>query len=192
MTYCPKCGKLCGPDEFGVHLNECTATPEHDSSGEKHYSCKTCGYSPENRSTWCALGCGSDYNEMIEVLAPSPSDEQLKAYATTGQPVFLDPSDFNPKRVTFEEAGKELADEPSELEQVWLASVDGFLWTEHGYAPDGMPDEARARFNAFISRQEAAARAVLAGQIVAAGHNEGCLFCGLKDKIALAQKEYTK
>ena len=34
---------------------------------EKHYICNNCGYSPTNRSTWCDMGCGSDYNEMIEV-----------------------------------------------------------------------------------------------------------------------------
>ena len=36
----------------------------------RFYVCKTCGYSPDNRATWCALGCGSDYNEMIPVPPP--------------------------------------------------------------------------------------------------------------------------
>lgn len=34
---------------------------------KKHYTCSICGYSPQNTATWCALGCGSDYKEMIEV-----------------------------------------------------------------------------------------------------------------------------
>ena len=33
----------------------------------KHYICSHCGYSPFSRSTWCDLGCGSDWNQMIEV-----------------------------------------------------------------------------------------------------------------------------
>jgi len=31
------------------------------------YICNNCGYSPNNRSTWCDLGCGNDYNEMIAI-----------------------------------------------------------------------------------------------------------------------------
>ena len=34
---------------------------------KKYYICSNCGYSPSNRSNWCAKGCGSDYNQMIEV-----------------------------------------------------------------------------------------------------------------------------
>jgi len=37
---------------------------------KKHYRCSICGYSEHNRSDWCDLGCGRDYNEMIEVLEP--------------------------------------------------------------------------------------------------------------------------
>ncbi len=33
----------------------------------KYYSCKNCGFSMDNRGTWCAKGCGSDYNEMVDV-----------------------------------------------------------------------------------------------------------------------------
>lgn len=33
----------------------------------KQYSCNHCGYSPRNRRDWCDLGCGRDYNEMIEI-----------------------------------------------------------------------------------------------------------------------------
>src|SRR5690606_21209040 len=34
---------------------------------ERKYMCKFCGFCPTNRSTWCDKGCGSDYNEMIDV-----------------------------------------------------------------------------------------------------------------------------
>ena len=34
---------------------------------KEYYKCSICGFSETNRSTWCDLGCGSDYNEMIEV-----------------------------------------------------------------------------------------------------------------------------
>ena len=34
---------------------------------DKIYACSNCGVSLTNRSDWCNLGCGSDYNEMIEV-----------------------------------------------------------------------------------------------------------------------------
>jgi hypothetical protein len=33
----------------------------------KIYACSNCGVSETNRSDWCDLGCGSDYNEMIDV-----------------------------------------------------------------------------------------------------------------------------
>jgi hypothetical protein len=33
----------------------------------KAYKCSICGYSPDNRADWCALGCGNDYNKMIEI-----------------------------------------------------------------------------------------------------------------------------
>ena len=35
--------------------------------GEKAYACSVCGFSPKNHANWCNLGCGSDYNEMIEL-----------------------------------------------------------------------------------------------------------------------------
>ena len=31
------------------------------------YACSNCGVSITNRNTWCDLGCGSDYNEMIDI-----------------------------------------------------------------------------------------------------------------------------
>ena len=34
---------------------------------KKIYMCNICGVSLTNRSTWCDLGCGSDYNKMIEI-----------------------------------------------------------------------------------------------------------------------------
>ena len=34
---------------------------------KKIYACSNCGVSLTNRNDWCDLGCGSDYNEMIEV-----------------------------------------------------------------------------------------------------------------------------
>ena len=34
---------------------------------DKIYACSNCGVSLTNRNDWCDLGCGSDYNEMIEV-----------------------------------------------------------------------------------------------------------------------------
>jgi hypothetical protein len=34
---------------------------------KKIYLCKTCGVSLNNRADWCDLGCGNDYNEMVEV-----------------------------------------------------------------------------------------------------------------------------
>ncbi|MEK7180275.1 MAG: hypothetical protein AAB706_02265 [Patescibacteria group bacterium] len=34
---------------------------------DKIYACSNCGVSLINRNDWCDLGCGSDYNEMIEV-----------------------------------------------------------------------------------------------------------------------------
>lgn len=34
------------------------------------YWCSACGYHPDNTATWCAKGCGSDYNEMIEWYEP--------------------------------------------------------------------------------------------------------------------------
>lgn len=34
---------------------------------KKKYHCSDCGYKETNRATWCDLGCGSYYNEMIEV-----------------------------------------------------------------------------------------------------------------------------
>ena len=34
---------------------------------KKYYLCTNCGFSPTNRATWCDLGCGSDYNEMVEI-----------------------------------------------------------------------------------------------------------------------------
>ena len=34
---------------------------------KKYYLCSNCGFSPDNGTTWCALGCGSDYNEMVEI-----------------------------------------------------------------------------------------------------------------------------
>lgn len=33
----------------------------------KIYACSNCGVSLTNRNDWCDLGCGSDYNEMIDV-----------------------------------------------------------------------------------------------------------------------------
>ena len=33
----------------------------------RKYACKVCGYCPTNNATWCDLGCGSDYNEMIDI-----------------------------------------------------------------------------------------------------------------------------
>jgi hypothetical protein len=33
----------------------------------KYYMCSNCGFSPRNRSNWCDLGCGQDYNKMIEI-----------------------------------------------------------------------------------------------------------------------------
>ena len=33
----------------------------------KIYACSNCGISLTNRNDWCDLGCGSDYNEMIDV-----------------------------------------------------------------------------------------------------------------------------
>ena len=34
---------------------------------EEIYACSNCGVGETNRATWCDLGCGSDYNEMIDV-----------------------------------------------------------------------------------------------------------------------------
>ena len=31
------------------------------------YACSNCGVLDTNRFDWCDLGCGSDYNEMIDV-----------------------------------------------------------------------------------------------------------------------------
>ena len=31
------------------------------------YACSNCGVSLNNRNDWCDLGCGSDYNEMIDI-----------------------------------------------------------------------------------------------------------------------------
>jgi hypothetical protein len=46
MMDCPKCGKLCGSDEFGVHINECVSPDTHtigshsdDRGGESDYPC---------------------------------------------------------------------------------------------------------------------------------------------------------
>jgi len=47
---------------------------------DKHYACKVCGYHPQNRLWWCNLGCGEDYNEMIEL--PESVVRQLDAKNT--------------------------------------------------------------------------------------------------------------
>lgn len=31
------------------------------------YFCKVCGYHPDNKGWYCALGCGRDYNTMVAV-----------------------------------------------------------------------------------------------------------------------------
>lgn len=31
------------------------------------WKCNNCGICFQNRRDWCDLGCGSDYNEMIEI-----------------------------------------------------------------------------------------------------------------------------
>lgn len=33
------------------------------------YVCRFCGYHKNNRATWCGAGCGSDYNQMLKVVA---------------------------------------------------------------------------------------------------------------------------
>ena len=40
------------------------------AESRKHYFCRGCGYSPTNRRDWCDKGCGSDFNEMIELKSP--------------------------------------------------------------------------------------------------------------------------
>ena len=34
---------------------------------DKIYACSNCGVCSTNRNSWCDLGCGSDYNEMIDI-----------------------------------------------------------------------------------------------------------------------------
>jgi hypothetical protein len=52
----------------------------------KHYICNNCGYSESNRSDWCALGCGRDYNEMI--LADAiPANPPTPAESSTDKPL---------------------------------------------------------------------------------------------------------
>jgi len=49
---------------------------------KKFYICNNCGFSLTNRSTWCDMGCGSDYNEMIEVkgMEQALQDTREEAY----------------------------------------------------------------------------------------------------------------
>ena len=44
----------------------------------KIYACSNCGVSETNRADWCDLGCGSDYNEMIDVGGRRFIDYSLK------------------------------------------------------------------------------------------------------------------
>ena len=44
-----------------------TNKPNNKIEEKRYYACRVCGFSPTNRSTWCDKGCGSDYNEMIEL-----------------------------------------------------------------------------------------------------------------------------
>jgi len=55
------------------------------SEEQKYYSCKVCGFSPNNRRTWCDKGCGSDYNEMRDV-----TDVVIATRAETLKEVFDD------------------------------------------------------------------------------------------------------
>jgi hypothetical protein len=41
-----------------------------------HYVCGACGYHPHNRYAWCALGCGSDYNQMFKVALTALDKEK--------------------------------------------------------------------------------------------------------------------
>lgn len=41
---------------------------------ERYFRCSICGFSYKNRGNWCALGCGRDYNEMIEIKIPKIID----------------------------------------------------------------------------------------------------------------------
>lgn len=34
---------------------------------KKGYFCSYCGYDEASTATWCAAGCGRDYNQMYEV-----------------------------------------------------------------------------------------------------------------------------
>ena len=47
----------------------------------KIYACSNCGVSLTNRNDWCDLGCGSDYNEMIEVGGRRFIDYSLKQWS---------------------------------------------------------------------------------------------------------------
>jgi len=46
---------------------------------KKLYACSHCGLSVNNRGDWCNLGCGDDYNQMIEVKIPTdnPFDKNV-------------------------------------------------------------------------------------------------------------------
>lgn len=35
---------------------------------EKFYKCTICGLKETNRKDWCDMGCGSDYNDMVELV----------------------------------------------------------------------------------------------------------------------------
>ena len=37
------------------------------TNNKQYYLCTNCGFSEHNRADWCAIGCGNDYNKMIEI-----------------------------------------------------------------------------------------------------------------------------
>lgn len=53
-----------------------------DSMGGTIWACSICGPSKDSKGWWCALGCGRDYNEMVELrMIPVRRLEELLALA---------------------------------------------------------------------------------------------------------------
>uniref|UniRef100_A0A6H1Z633 Uncharacterized protein n=1 Tax=viral metagenome TaxID=1070528 RepID=A0A6H1Z633_9ZZZZ len=50
----------------------------------KIYACSNCGVCLTNRNDWCDIGCGRDYNEMIEVCSQLDEDGFCYFYCKKG------------------------------------------------------------------------------------------------------------
>ena len=88
-TVCPECRgakRVYSPwSPWGVELDIVPGydprvpCPTCDGSGvidtPEAWSCSHCGPHPDSTATWCAAGCGRDYNRMEPVVIDTPEEE---------------------------------------------------------------------------------------------------------------------